>query len=67
MKSNIKIGKDIIKKAEYTYHWLINKWGATDYIFFETKELAIAYYCKNCCNPIYNEVHYDCESCPIKN
>ena len=58
----IKIGEDSI--FEYKSAWTILT--LKNEFYFKTKKEAIDYYCQNCCNPIYNDIHYDCESCPIK-
>ncbi len=61
----IKIGKDKIFK--FGNMWVVNLNLNEEEHRFLSKKAAINYYCRNCCNPIYNEIHYDCEGCPIKN
>ncbi len=59
----IIIGKDVIYAGILT--WIVSLNGKDQ--FFVNKEEAIEFYCGGHCNPMYNEAHYDCECCPIKN
>ena len=58
------IGKDKIYGANSL--WIVSLNNSVEYLFHNKQE-AIDFYCKHHCNPLYNDVHYDCECCPIKN
>jgi len=44
--------------------WIVSLNKIVEHFFVNEKE-AIDFYCSRHCNPIYNKIHYDCESCPI--
>ena len=58
----IVIGKD--KIFNFGRIWIVSlKDGNEEH--FRSKKAAINFYCSKHCNPMYNDAHYDCESCPI--